>query len=259
MEGIPIELIRLGETYNRMAERIEMLIREMQEINDNIAHDLRSPVTKIRGLAEMAVASAEITKDNIEVFGGIVEECDRQINMINTMLEISEVEAGIGEMTVGSIGVEDLILKTRELFLPLAEESNVRLEIGNLKSFTIEGDLRKIQRALANIVENALKYTPAGGRVCMSAELNRNIGKIIINDTGIGIPPDVLPKVFDRFYRGDASRNFPGNGLGLSLAMAFAHAHHGTIKIESKLNKGTTCSLHLPCSDTFIESKSDLQ
>ena len=247
LTGTPNELARLGRTYNRMADRIEILVREMQEVNDNIAHDLRSPVTRIRGLAEMAAAKGDFAESDMEIMGSIVEECDRQIHMINTMLEISETEAGLGEMTLGYMGVKELISKTKDLFFPLAEENDIRLETDSLENFTIQGDLRKIQRAFANLVENAIKYTLPGGRIFLSTTLKNDTIRILVTDTGIGISPEALPKVFDRFYRGDISRSMPGNGLGLSLAMAIAHAHDGTIEIESALNQGTTCSLCLPC------------
>jgi signal transduction histidine kinase len=246
LTGAGDEMARLGRTYNRMADRIETLVREMQEVNDNIAHDLRSPVTRIRGLVEMAVVNGFVPEEGIETLGSIVEECDLQIHMINTMLEISEAEAGLGEMTVGRVTVTELVSRTREMFLPLAEENGVGLDTGRVASFTVLGDLRKIQRALSNLVDNALKYTPAGGRVLLSATLENNTAKIFVTDTGIGIDLDALPRIFDRFYRADLSRSLPGNGLGLSLAMAVARAHKGTIEVESVPGRGTTCALCLP-------------
>lgn len=251
IHGTGIELVRLGRSYNRMAERIEKLIKEMQEVSDNIAHDLRSPVTRIRGLAEMAAGNTSIEKEGMETIGCIVEECDRLIHLINTMLEISEAEAGLGEMITQSIKSSELVSKTIEIFLPMAEESGLGLEALEIADFSIQGDIRKIQRIMANLVDNAIKYTPYGGNIIISAYTENQTAMFRVSDTGKGIEKDALPKIFDRFYREDLSRSLPGNGLGLSLAMAFARAHNGTIEIDSTPSKGTTSTLCLPLGNGF--------
>ncbi len=247
VQGTGIEMMRLGRTYNQMADRIESLIREMTQVNDNIAHDLRSPVTRIRGLAEMAAGDPALPEQGMEALGSIVEECDRLVHLINTMLEISEAQTGLGDMTPGSMPASELISGTMEMFVPLAEENQVVLETVDGADFTVFGDLGKIQRALSNLVDNAIKYTPSGGQVRLSAALENKTARITVTDTGMGISPHALPRIFERFYRADQSRSLPGNGLGLSLAMAFAKAHNGTIEIHSVPGAGTTCTLSLPC------------
>ncbi|MCG8549408.1 MAG: HAMP domain-containing histidine kinase, partial [Desulfobacterales bacterium] len=128
VQGAGVEMMRLGRTYNRMADHIQALVRTMKEVNDNIAHDLRSPVARIRGLAEMAAEDRAMPPRGIDILGSIVEECDRLIHLINTMLEISEAEAGLNPMRFDRISASQLILKTMEIFTPLAEQSKVRLE-----------------------------------------------------------------------------------------------------------------------------------
>ncbi|MGD9823599.1 sensor histidine kinase [Desulfobacter sp.] len=246
LQGAGVEMVRLGRSYNRMADRIQTLVREMKEVNDNIAHDLRSPVARIRGMAEMAAGDTAMPPRGVETLGSIVEECDRLIHLINTMLEISEAEAGLKEMDSDRMPASQLISETMNLFTPLAEQRNVSLETGTVADITVSGDRRKIQRILGNIVDNAIKYTPSGGRVLLSVKLADSMAVFKVRDTGMGIPPDELPRIFDRFYRADQSRTLPGNGLGLSLAMAFAKAHNGTIDISSTPGRGTTCTLSLP-------------
>lgn len=246
LHGTGSELMRLGKTYNKMADRIEALIREIHEVNDNIAHDLRSPVTSIRGIAEMAALEKNLPSEIIESMGCIVEECDRLICLINTMLEISEAEAGIGSITVQKIKSNELISKTIEMFLPMGEEAGVELEVKDLSEFDVHGDIRKIQRIIGNLVDNAIKYTQPGGKVSISSFTDETVTGFEISDTGVGIPQNCLPKIFDRFYRGDLSRSRPGNGLGLSLALAFARAHNGDIQITSHPGKGTTSVFSIP-------------
>ena len=252
LDGNGSELVRLGRTYNKMADKIETLILEMKEVNDNIAHDLRSPVTSIRGMAEMAAFEKNLPMETMETLGGIVEECDRLIHLINTMLEISESEAGLINLNQEKIHASNLINKTIEIFLPMADDLGVQLGSLDFKDFSFFGEKRKLQRIMANLVDNAIKYTSPGGKVIITALKADDFLKFVVEDTGMGIDEDSIPKIFDRFYRADQSRTLPGNGLGLSLAIAFARAHNGNIEIHSKKNKGTTSTLLLPISNTSL-------
>lgn len=252
LDGKGSELVRLGRTYNKMADKIETLLLEMQEVNDNIAHDLRSPVTSIRGMAEMAAFEKNLPMETLETLGGIVEECDRLIHLINTMLEISESEAGLVDLKQEKIHASNLINMTIEIFLPMADESGIELKSLDFKDFYFWGEKRKLQRIMANLVDNAIKYTPKGGKVIITALKEDNLLKFRVKDTGMGIEKDLIPKIFDRFYRADQSRTLPGNGLGLSLANAFARAHNGSIQIDSEINKGTTSILSIPFNKNSI-------
>jgi len=244
------EIDHLVRTFNRMAEHVQTVIGEMRQVNDHIAHDLRSPLTRIRGLAESAAIQAAPGSESAELAGSIVEECDRLGQMINTMLEIAEAEAGVRRLALASLVPAALVAQALELYEGVAEERGIALASDLAPTPTLAGDRRRLLRALANLIDNALKYTPAGGRVEVGLAHKGGLVEIAVRDSGPGIPVADLPHLFDRFYRGDRSRHLPGNGLGLSLARAVARAHGGEIRVESSPGSGSTFTLSLPISDT---------
>jgi signal transduction histidine kinase len=241
------EIDELVRSFNLMVERVQSLMAEMRQVNDNIAHDLRSPLTRIRGLAENAAINCEPASEGAGLAGDIVEECDSLMQMINTMLDISEAETGARRMHVEAVDLGELVAQAVDLFEGVAEDKGISLAIGTTDgSANIQGDRRKLQLVLANLIDNAIKYTPRGGRVWVG--LRHEAGRICVEvgDTGIGIAAEELPRIFERFYRCDESRHQAGNGLGLSLAQAVAHAHGGGITVNSKVGGGSVFSLILP-------------
>ena len=241
-----IEIDQLAKTFNKMVDRLQRVIQEMREINDNIAHDLRSPLTRIRGAAEMTLMGEPSQADSEEMAVSIIEECDNLINMINTMLDIAETEAGVGELNVESVDMSTLILDACGLYNSIAREKHITLYTRVPEKVHYQGDKSKMQRLIANLLDNAIKYTPAQGTVTVALEDSDK--KIVIRfaDTGIGMPLSEIPRIFDRFYRGDASRSESGTGLGLSLAKAIAEAFGGSISVESTVHKGSTFTVILP-------------
>ena len=177
----------------------------------------------------------------------IIEECDRLLGMINTMLMISKTEAGVDKPSLENVQISSLLEDTCELFLPGAEDKGISLRYSAPGAIHLNGDVRMIQRMLSNLLDNAIKYTHSGGKVDVSLSDNGS-GKILISvsDTGIGISPEELPHIFDRFYRGDQSRSTAGIGLGLSLSRAIARAHGGDIKATSIPGKGSSFTITLP-------------
>ncbi|MDD5391257.1 MAG: ATP-binding protein [Gallionellaceae bacterium] len=240
------EIDHLVHTFNRMAEHVQTVMAEMRQVNDHIAHDLRSPLTRIRGLAENAAIQAAPGSERAELAGSIVEECDRLGQMINTMLEIAEAEAGVQRLALTHLEPAALVAQALELYEGVADERGIALSSDLQPTPSLEGDRRRLLRALANLIDNALKYTPAGGRVEVSLAHKDNGVEIAVRDSGPGIPAADVAHLFERFYRGDRSRHLPGNGLGLSLARAVAHAHGGEIRVESHPGEGSTFVLSLP-------------
>jgi signal transduction histidine kinase len=239
------EIETLGATFNRMLDRIQSLLKSMTEINDNIAHDLRSPLARIRGIAEMALLDQKSLEDFKDMAANTVEECDHLIGIINTMLDITEVEAGVARAEVERIDLAELIAGACDLFAPLAEARKIKLQADLPESLIVESDRKKIQRIVTNILENALKYTPAQGTVTISAAALDHTIEMRFSDTGIGISADDLPHIFERFYRSDRSRPHGGVGLGLSLVKAYTQSLHGTIHVESLAGQGSTFTLRL--------------
>lgn len=248
VKGRGEEIDTLAETFNRMLGKIEILIKGMKEMTDNIAHDLKSPITRIRGVAEATLTGGNSPKDFELMSGSIVEECDRLLVMINTMLDISEAEAGVAKLAIDEVDMAQVVRDACDLFQPVAENNQVRIIERLAENATIPGDKMKIQRAVSNLLDNALKYTPQGGTVTASVEGEPSQVVVSVKDTGPGISDRDLPQIFDRFFRGDRSRSRPGTGLGLNLTLAIARAHGGDIKVTSVPGKGSTFTMTLPRS-----------
>ena len=233
------EIDRLGMTFNHMLDRIQILLRSMKEINDNIAHDLRSPLARIRGIAEMTLTDDKSMSDYKEMAINTIEECDSLIEMINTMLDITEAEAGVNGAKVTEFDLVVLITDACELFRPVADEKKLDLAVNLPESILFWGDIKKMQRIVTNILENAIKYTPEQGRVTVSAMAQNGRVQIVVKDSGIGISEKDLPHIFERFYRCDRSRTQGGVGLGLSLAKAFVKSMNGKIEVSSTMSMGS--------------------
>ena len=237
------EIKRLGAAFNSMLDRIQSLLKSMKEINDNIAHDLRSPLARIRGIAEMNLLKEESIDDYKKMAANTIEECDSLIDMINTMLDITEAEAGVNGDKVEEFELVTLILEACELFRPIAEEKKINLKTNLPEFLTLKSDRKKMQRIVTNILENALKYTHEDGTVIVTASAQDGEIQIDFEDTGIGISGNDLPHIFERFFRCDQSRSQGGVGLGLSLVKAYTETINGTIRVESTLNQGSLFAL----------------
>ena len=237
------EIERLSTTFNKMLDRIQILLNSMKEINDNIAHDLRSPLARIRGIAEMTLVSDKTLDDYKEMAASTVEDCDSLIDMINTMLDITEAEAGVNGTQEEEFDIVVMINEACELFRPVADEKIIELNCRLPESYLFRGVRKKMQRIVTNLLENAIKYTPEKSTVNVSAEVQDGDIQIIFEDNGIGISENDLPHIFERFYRCDRSRSQGGVGLGLSLAKAFAESMEGMIQVNSTMNQGSTFTL----------------
>ncbi|MGE5238484.1 MAG: sensor histidine kinase [Chloroflexota bacterium] len=240
------EIDQLAMTFNQMLDRIQCLVSEIKEMSDNIAHDLRSPITRIRGLAEVTLTTGKSPEEFEQMAASTIEECDRLLDMINTMLVISKTEAGVHVLRREDVDAARLARDACDLFGPAAEDKGLALTCETPPECPMVGDSRLIQRMLANLLDNAIKYTPSGGAVHVTVSAVTGGVTISVKDTGIGIAPNDLPRIFDRFYRCDRSRSQPGIGLGLSLARAVARAHHGDITVASSLERGSTFTVTLP-------------
>ena len=241
------EIARLAETFNEMLERIQRLVVEIKEMSDNIAHDLKSPITRIRGIAEVTLTTETSLEDYKSMAASTIEECDRLLDMINTMLIISKTEAGVEALSKKTQDLSEVVKEACTLFQPLAEDKAITLTLDIPDQSLVIGDVRMMQRMIANLIDNAIKYTPSQGNVDVA--IRRDKGRWIvvsIKDSGIGISEKDLPHIFERFYRCDPSRAETGIGLGLSLARAIALSHGGRIDVTSSLGKGSTFRISLP-------------
>tara|TARA_B110000858_G_scaffold194218_1_gene248180 strand:+ start:29283 stop:30683 length:1401 start_codon:yes stop_codon:yes gene_type:complete len=241
------EIDRLAVTFNDMLDKIQLLIRGIREMNDNIAHDLKSPLARIRGIAETTLTGEQNSDNYQQLAGSTIEECDRLLHLINTMLDLAETEAGIAP-SMENLQLDKLLNDACELYQPLCHENGISLSSNAQDNISILGNKQFLQRLLSNLLDNAIKYTPKGGSITLESEVSGKDVLIKISDTGVGISQEDLPNIFQRFYRCDTSRSKPGTGLGLCLALAIAKAHWGNISVSSKIAEGTEFVVSLPIS-----------
>ncbi|MFC1604225.1 ATP-binding protein [Planctomycetota bacterium] len=241
------EIADMACAFNCMLDRIEALVKEVGDTTNNIAHDLRSPITRIRGLAETTLASNPSNKELHNMGAETIRECDRLIEMINTMLEIAQIDSGLTPIGNSRVDMVELVKQAVDLFGPVAEDKDQALEFTNGEAHLwVQGRLNNLQRMVANLLDNAIKFTPTQGNIHVSLTSRDNHIILQIRDNGIGIEAEKLPHIFERFYRGDESRSAAGNGLGLSLAQATARSHKGNINVKSTPRQGSTFTVTLP-------------
>lgn len=241
------EIDQLARTFNRMLDRIETLVTEVREMSDNIAHDLKSPITRIRGQAEVTLTGKADRQEFEQMAADTIDACDGLLVTINTMLQISRTEAGVDRPDDERLNLSALVAGACELYRPAAEDAHLQIVEKIQPSIHISGDRQWILRMAVNLLDNAVKYTPAGGTIIVRlTAADGESAQLEIEDTGIGMTAAEATRAFDRFYRGDRSRSKPGSGLGLSLARAVARSHNGEIQVRSRPNTGSTFTIRLP-------------
>jgi len=246
------ELSHLADTFNSMLDRIEALVKSIREMSDNIAHDLKSPITRIRGFAELTLIHEENVEDYRSMASNTIEESDRLLDMINIMLVISRAEAGEQNFEFKQTNLSSMIKEACELFAPLAEDKTITLSRTIEERIYYLADVKMLQRAFSNLLDNAIKYTPKDGKIHVEASLNLHEIIITIRDTGMGIAPEYIEKIFERFYRVESSRTSTGTGLGLSLARAIVRKHNGDIRVTSRQGKGSSFMMTLPIDNLEV-------
>lgn len=234
------EIEKLVATFNHMTDNTQKLLTELQDVTDDIAHDLRTPLTRMKARAELQMINAR----DRDFAALVAEECDELLSTINTMLEITRIEKRFDKARCQDVDVRSVLQKLTEAFSTLAEDKGIRL-ILNLPEteVTMKCQERRLEQMVANLLDNALKYTPPGGRVAVTLAKGASEITLSVADTGGGIPKEDLPKIFDRFFRGDASRSKPGNGLGLSMVRAVAESLGGQVQAECPPEGGTVFQL----------------
>jgi signal transduction histidine kinase len=240
------EIEHLSLLLNQALAKIDRLVEGMRNSLDNVAHDLRTPLTRLRGIAEGALSRPADVHSYREALSDALEESGNILLTLNTLMEISEVEANSTRLDLAQVDLHKLVHQVLDMYHIVAEERSISLTAVCPSGLSLFADRRRLIQAISNLVDNAVKYTPNNGRVEVEAHSALNEIVLSVRDTGIGISPGEAEKIWDRSYRGDASRAQRGLGLGLSLAKAVVQAHNGRVAMSSEPGSGSSFTLFLP-------------
>lgn len=260
VSGSGDEFDQLAENLNAMLDQIERLMIGMRQVTDNIAHDLRTPLARLRARLEVTLIEKPDANRYAEALTDTIAEADRLLGTFNALLSIAEVEAGSRRDSMAVVDFAEIARNVAELYEPVADEQGVALKLDIADSIKVRGDRHLLSQALANLMDNALKYTPVG-YVALSAQVSGSAARVEVADSGPGVPPERREAVFDRFVRLEGSRSTPGNGLGLSLVRAVAKLHDGAVWLEDNMagldKPGLKAVLQIPLAPEDARSTSD--
>jgi signal transduction histidine kinase len=251
-ERIPLgahrgELTPVAFLFNRMLDRIESLVASIHDSLDHVAHDLRTPMTRLRAVAERALQRPDDAAACSEAIADCMEESERILAMLNNLMDVAEAQTGAMRLDRSDISLRELIAGVADLYEFVAEErkSRILLEEGE-RDLRILADADRLKQALANLVDNSLKYGGEDNEVRIALREEAGSAILSVTDRGPGIRDEDLPLIWDRLYRGDLSRSERGLGLGLSYARAIVEAHGGSVDVSTEMGKGSTFVFRLP-------------
>jgi heavy metal sensor kinase len=252
LRGAGDEVDELAQSFNETLGRLEDSVGQMRQFTASISHELRTPLTVLRGETEVALMEGHSAEDYRRLLVSQLEEFDSLTRMINDLLVLANAEAGEIRWSEQDVDLSQLAVSLAEQLEPVASAKNIRLETAAAPDVHARGDAAWLERVILNLLDNAIKFSPSGGHIQVSVISEGHRAKLRVADEGIGIPPEALPHVFERFYRAEPSRSkrIPGVGLGLALAKWIVEKHRGSITVESEPGHGTCFTVWLPLYST---------
>jgi len=244
------EIGQLITTFNEMISRLERSVLQIKQFSSDASHDLKTPLTVIRGEVDIALRKNRPPAEYIKTLTSVREEAKKLERIIDNLLFLSRIDSRDYQRSFEKVHLDEILLEVFEKTTPLANKKQLAYVLEKMERISMPGDHILLSRLLMNLVDNAIKYTPHGGRIRISLKNTGEKSRLTIQDTGIGIPENALPFIFNRFYRVDQSRSQrnEGAGLGLSIVKKIADIHQVEVDIHSQLNKGTTVLVSFPLS-----------
>jgi len=242
------EIATLYKAINDMIARLEKSFEQIKQFSGDASHELRTPLTIMKGEVELALRSERTKEEYQEILVSVLEEIERMTNIVENLLLLAKSEAGEILIDKKEINIKEIVYELCDQLEMFASERNVSLIFNELEDANIIGDKLRLRQVFTNLIVNAIKYNVEGGKVVIKTENSPNGVLVVVEDTGIGIKPEEINKIFDRFYRSDKSRKreVGGAGLGLSICKSIIEAHGGYIDVESEFGKGSKFSVWLP-------------
>lgn len=242
------ELGKLASVLNQMVERLEKAFKRQQQFTGDASHELRAPLAVIQAESSLALQKDRNARDYRKSLEMVSQEASHMAKIIDQLLTLARADAGKEQFSFDEVDLSELLGDLSSDVTVLCQDKGVEFRLNHIDGLVVRGDRPRLRQLFFNILNNAIRYTPGGGTITVSLRKEKTMAVVCISDTGIGIPPEDIPHIFERFYRVDKARSRAegGSGLGLAISLYIAEVHGGKIEVESKLGLGSTFALSLP-------------